>query len=244
MVALATKSDMVDRQRLAEHLIAIDQLGDWADIVPVLGDPRRPGRGGRDGALRAPAALAGAALPRRRAHRRARARHDRRAGPRGRARGRARRAAAQPGRRRRRDRAARGPQRGQAAARRAGQRVRRARLAEGHRHRPRRRHACARSAPTRAPASRRCSASGCTSTCTSRWPRTGSATPSSSAASASEPRRRSGGGAGGWRGWRCTIGMPRPGRRLRRRGGVGGVRRTCCDALRRAHPLLAPMMVG
>ena len=34
VVALATKSDKVDRQRLAEHLIAIDQLGDWAEIVP------------------------------------------------------------------------------------------------------------------------------------------------------------------------------------------------------------------
>ena len=34
VVALATKSDTVDRQRLAEHLIAIDRLGDWADIVP------------------------------------------------------------------------------------------------------------------------------------------------------------------------------------------------------------------
>ena len=34
IVALATKSDKVDRRRLAEHLIAIDQLGDWADIVP------------------------------------------------------------------------------------------------------------------------------------------------------------------------------------------------------------------
>ena len=41
VVALATKSDLVDRQRLAEHLIAIDQLGDWADIIPcsaVRGD--------------------------------------------------------------------------------------------------------------------------------------------------------------------------------------------------------------
>ncbi|MDO5696407.1 MAG: GTPase Era [Dermatophilus congolensis] len=35
VVALATKADLVDKQRLAEHLIAIDQLGDWADIVPV-----------------------------------------------------------------------------------------------------------------------------------------------------------------------------------------------------------------
>jgi GTPase len=34
VVALATKSDKVDRLRLAEHLIAIDQLGDWSDIVP------------------------------------------------------------------------------------------------------------------------------------------------------------------------------------------------------------------
>ncbi len=34
VVAIATKSDTVDRQRLAEHLIALDQLGDWADIIP------------------------------------------------------------------------------------------------------------------------------------------------------------------------------------------------------------------
>ena len=34
VVALATKSDMVEKKRLAEHLIAIDQLGDWSDIVP------------------------------------------------------------------------------------------------------------------------------------------------------------------------------------------------------------------
>jgi GTP-binding protein Era len=34
VVAIATKTDLVDRQRLAEHLIAIDQLGDFADIVP------------------------------------------------------------------------------------------------------------------------------------------------------------------------------------------------------------------
>src|SRR5690606_25017913 len=39
--ALATKSDAVDKQRLAEHLIAIDQLGSWDAIVPcsaVRGD--------------------------------------------------------------------------------------------------------------------------------------------------------------------------------------------------------------
>ena len=34
VVAIATKSDRVDRKRLAEHLIAIDQLGEWDDIVP------------------------------------------------------------------------------------------------------------------------------------------------------------------------------------------------------------------
>ena len=33
VVAIATKTDRVDRQRLAEHLIAIDQLGDWSAIV-------------------------------------------------------------------------------------------------------------------------------------------------------------------------------------------------------------------
>ncbi|HEX3003867.1 MAG TPA: GTPase Era, partial [Angustibacter sp.] len=35
VVAMATKIDLVDRSRLAEHLIAIDQLGTWDDIVPV-----------------------------------------------------------------------------------------------------------------------------------------------------------------------------------------------------------------
>ncbi|HET8594948.1 MAG TPA: GTPase Era [Intrasporangium sp.] len=35
VVAIATKTDLVDRARLAEHLIAIDRLGDWDDIVPV-----------------------------------------------------------------------------------------------------------------------------------------------------------------------------------------------------------------
>ncbi len=41
VVAIATKIDRVDKQRLAEHLIAIDQLGSWADIIPcsaVRGD--------------------------------------------------------------------------------------------------------------------------------------------------------------------------------------------------------------
>ena len=34
VVAIATKTDLVDRFRLAEHLIAIDQLGQWDEIVP------------------------------------------------------------------------------------------------------------------------------------------------------------------------------------------------------------------
>ncbi|MCH8612792.1 GTPase Era [Arsenicicoccus dermatophilus] len=34
VVALVTKTDKVDRQRLAEHLIAVDQLGSWTEIVP------------------------------------------------------------------------------------------------------------------------------------------------------------------------------------------------------------------
>ena len=34
VVAIATKSDRVDRLRLAEHLIAIDQLGEWSEIIP------------------------------------------------------------------------------------------------------------------------------------------------------------------------------------------------------------------
>lgn len=34
VVAIATKSDLVDRQRMLEHLVAVEQLGDWAAIVP------------------------------------------------------------------------------------------------------------------------------------------------------------------------------------------------------------------
>ncbi|MEP6630942.1 MAG: GTPase Era [Lapillicoccus sp.] len=34
VVAIATKSDRVDKRKLAEHLIAIDQLGSWDEIVP------------------------------------------------------------------------------------------------------------------------------------------------------------------------------------------------------------------
>src|SRR5659263_537513 len=35
VVATATKADLVSKQRLAEHLLAVSALGDWADIVPV-----------------------------------------------------------------------------------------------------------------------------------------------------------------------------------------------------------------
>lgn len=35
VVAIATKADLVGKGKLAEHLLAIDQLGQWADIVPV-----------------------------------------------------------------------------------------------------------------------------------------------------------------------------------------------------------------
>lgn len=34
VLALATKADLVDRGRLAEHLIAVDQLGSWDAIIP------------------------------------------------------------------------------------------------------------------------------------------------------------------------------------------------------------------
>ncbi len=35
VVAIATKADLVGRARLAEHLVQIDALGPWADVVPV-----------------------------------------------------------------------------------------------------------------------------------------------------------------------------------------------------------------
>jgi GTP-binding protein Era len=35
VVAIATKADLVGKGRLAEHLLAIDALGPWADVVPV-----------------------------------------------------------------------------------------------------------------------------------------------------------------------------------------------------------------
>lgn len=35
VVAIVTKVDTVGREQVAEHLMAVSQLGDWADIVPV-----------------------------------------------------------------------------------------------------------------------------------------------------------------------------------------------------------------
>ena len=35
VVAVATKADLVSKGRLAEHLMAVAELGEWADIVPV-----------------------------------------------------------------------------------------------------------------------------------------------------------------------------------------------------------------
>jgi GTP-binding protein Era len=35
VIALATKADLVGKQRLAEHLLAVQELGEWAEIVPV-----------------------------------------------------------------------------------------------------------------------------------------------------------------------------------------------------------------
>ncbi len=35
VVAIVTKSDRVDRDRLAQHLMDVDALGDWDDIVPT-----------------------------------------------------------------------------------------------------------------------------------------------------------------------------------------------------------------
>ncbi|RMI09313.1 GTPase Era [Cellulomonas triticagri] len=35
VVAIATKADLVGKQRLAEHLLAVSELGEWADVVPV-----------------------------------------------------------------------------------------------------------------------------------------------------------------------------------------------------------------
>ncbi|MDS1271189.1 GTPase Era [Lipingzhangella sp. LS1_29] len=35
VVAIVTKADLVDREQLVQQLVAVDQLGDWTDVVPV-----------------------------------------------------------------------------------------------------------------------------------------------------------------------------------------------------------------
>ena len=35
VVAIATKADLVDKQRLGEHLLEVSELGEWRDVVPV-----------------------------------------------------------------------------------------------------------------------------------------------------------------------------------------------------------------
>ncbi|WP_232835510.1 GTPase Era [Actinocorallia populi] len=57
VVAIVTKADKVGPQQLAEQLMAVDALGDWADIVPVsavggLGAQTGQGRGGQAGGPR------------------------------------------------------------------------------------------------------------------------------------------------------------------------------------------------
>ena len=191
-VAVATKTDLATPERIGEHLLDIQRLGaetgtEWAEIVPVsavAGDQVAAARGpaGR------PAAGGTAALPGRRPHRRPRGDPGRRADPRGRPRRRPRRAAALDRRRRRGDAAARGPARRQAAARHPREPLRRARLPEGHRHRPQGRPPQGRRHRAPASRSRRCSAPRSTSTCTSRSPRTGSATRASCESWASDAR--------------------------------------------------------
>ena len=93
VIAVVTKTDLVDQARLAEQLLAVSELGDFADIVPVSavsGDQVDTLVDVLTGYLPRVAA----ALPGRHAHRRAGAGADRRADPRGGAGGRPRRAAA------------------------------------------------------------------------------------------------------------------------------------------------------
>ena len=211
VLAVVTKTDLVDKQQLAEQLLAVSELGDFADVVPVSAVSGAPGRhaGRRDDRL--PAAVA-AALPGRHAHRRAGAGAGRRADPGGGPGGGPRRAAAL-------DRGGgrgddpRGP-----AHEDLRRRLRRAAQPEGDRDRRTGPAGSRRSAPAPASRSRSCSAPGSTSTCTCGWPRTGSATRSSCASSASDPRRLGGPDpavairiVGGGQGlWRSVHVRPRP----------------------------------
>ena len=92
-VAIVTKTDTVNKQRVAEQLMAISKLGEFVEIVPVsarAGDQvSAAGRPADGAAARRPAAVPGGDD-----HRRERAEPDRRADPRGGAGRRPRRAAA------------------------------------------------------------------------------------------------------------------------------------------------------
>ena len=67
-IAVATKSDLVTPDRMAEHLVAIAELGaatdtDWAEVVPVSAKRGRPGRPARRPARRAAARRARRCTP-------------------------------------------------------------------------------------------------------------------------------------------------------------------------------------
>ena len=200
-------------EQIAERLDRADRADGVRRGAALLGGRRLPGRpAGRPAG--GPAARGPAALPGRRADRRAGGDAGRRADPGGRAGGRARRAAALDRRGDRGDGAPRGPRR---PARRARQALRRAVQPEGHRDRHGRR-AAAPGRHRRPPADRGAAGHArCTSTCTSRSPRTGSATRSSCASSASSTAAAAPGTAGARAPGACA-GRGQAG--SRRRGGV------------------------
>ncbi len=54
-VAIVTKTDTVSKGQVAEQLLAVSELGDFADVVPVSAVVRRAGRSARGSAGRPPA---------------------------------------------------------------------------------------------------------------------------------------------------------------------------------------------
>jgi hypothetical protein len=187
-VAVVTKADLVGPDRMAEHLSAIAALGtavgvDWAEVVPVsartgeqvelltdllVETPRKGRRCSRSASSATSRADAG-----------------RRADPRGGARGRTRGAAALHRRGGGGDGHAGRPAGRAAAARHLRQRLRRAAEPEGHRAGSSRCPAQGRRHPGACPDRGAAGHARSSSTCTSRSPRTGSATPSSCASWAS-----------------------------------------------------------
>ena len=162
ILGVVTKTDLARPEQVAERLTQLSGLMEFADVVPVLRRRRLPGRAAGGPARRSPP-RGPAAVPGRRADRRAGGDPRRGAGPRGRAGGRARRAAALDRRGRSGDAPARGPRRHD---RRARDRLRGAVEPEGHRHRAPRRAAARGRARRRGARSRRCWARRCTWTCT------------------------------------------------------------------------------